>query len=99
MSGNLQRRKNLRVVLPCLATIAVMIWLVSYSPTLYRLFCAATGFGGTTQRALAGSEEASDRTVTVLFDSNIAPGLPSRFEPEQREVIVHLGEQKLVFFR
>jgi cytochrome c oxidase assembly protein Cox11 len=75
-----------------------MIGLVSSSPTLYRLFCAATGFGGTTQRALAGSEETFDRTVTVLFDSNVAPGLPWRFEPEQREVTVHLGEPKLVFF-
>jgi cytochrome c oxidase assembly protein Cox11/cytochrome c2 len=99
MSGNLQRRKNLHVVMPCLATIAVMIGLVSYSPTLYRLFCAATGYGGTTQRALAGSEETSDKTVSVLFDSNVAPGLPWRFEPEQREVTVHLGEQKLVFFK
>src|SRR5690349_20253090 len=98
MSRDLQKRKNLRVVMPCLAAIAVMIGLVSYSPTLYRMFCAATGYGGTTQRALAGSEEISGRTVTVLFDSNVAPALPWRFEPEQREVTVHLGEQKLVFF-
>src|SRR5207302_2599424 len=38
------------------------------------------------------------RTVTVRFDSNVAPDLPWRFEPAQREVSVHLGEQKLVFF-
>jgi len=98
MSTKLQRRKNLRVLVPCLATITIMLGVVAYSPTLYRLFCAATGFGGTTQRALAGSEERSDRTVTVLFDTNVAPDLPWRFEPEQREVTVHLGEQKLVFF-
>ena len=30
-----------------------MTILVSYSPTLYRLFCAATGLWGTTQRSLA----------------------------------------------
>ena len=41
---------------------------------------------------------ASDQTVTVAFDSNVAPDLPWRFEPEQRSVTVHLGEQKLVFF-
>ena len=44
----LNRRKNLRVVLPCIAFIGVMIGLVAYSPTLYRMFCAATGFAGTT---------------------------------------------------
>lgn len=95
---NQQSRKNLRVVLPCMAFIAIMVGVVAYSPTLYRLFCAATGFGGTTQRALAGSDTVSDRTVTVQFDSNVAPDLPWRFEPAQREVSVHLGEQKLVFF-
>ena len=95
---NQQRRKNLRVVVPCMAFIALMIGVVAYSPTLYRLFCAATGFGGTTQRALAGTDTVSDRTVTVQFDSNVAPDLPWRFEPAQREVSVRLGEQKLVFF-
>jgi cytochrome c oxidase assembly protein Cox11 len=95
---NQQRRKNLRVVLPCMAFIAIMVGVVAYSPTLYRLFCAATGFGGTTQRVLSASETVSDRTVTVQFDSNVAPDLPWRFEPAQREVSVHLGEQKLVFF-
>ena len=95
---HIQRRKNLRVVVPCLIAIGIMIGLVAYSPTLYRLFCAATGYGGTTQRALADLETLSDHTVTVLFDTNVAPGLLWRFEPEQREVSVRLGEQKLVFF-
>src|ERR1051326_3454057 len=94
----LNRRKNLRVVLPCIAFIGLMIGLVAYSPTLYRMFCSATGFAGTTQRAVAAPTSTSDRTVTVRFDSNVAPNLPWRFEPVQREVTVHLGEQKLVFF-
>jgi cytochrome c oxidase assembly protein subunit 11 len=98
ISLNEPRRRHLKVVAPCLLVIAVMIGLVAYSPTLYRLFCAATGFGGTTQRADSDSGTVSDRIITVRFDSNIAPGLPWRFEPAQREVKVHLGEQKLVFF-
>jgi len=36
--------------------------------------------------------------ITVRFDSNVARDLPWRFEPAQREVRVHLGEQQLVFF-
>jgi cytochrome c oxidase assembly protein subunit 11 len=93
-----QRRKNLYVIAPCLAVMAVMVGLVAYSPTLYRLFCGATGLGGTTQRAYSDTAAISKRTVTVQFDSNVEPGLPWRFEPEQRAVTVHLGEQKLVFF-
>jgi len=90
--------KNLNVLLPCFIGLAIMFGLVAYSPQLYRAFCGATGYGGTTQRAYSDPATRSERTVTVAFDSNVAPGLPWRFEPEQRSVKVHLGEQKLVFF-
>ena len=92
------RHKNLKILVPCIAVIGIMLGLVAYSPTLYRLFCAATGYGGTTQRTASGSDAVSQRTVTVRFDANVAPGLPWRFEPEQNEVNVQLGENKLVFF-
>ena len=91
-------RKNLNVLVPCFIGLAIMSGLVAYSPELYRAFCGATGYGGTTQRAYTDPATTSKRTVTVAFDSNVAPGLPWRFEPEQRSVTVHLGEQKLVFF-
>jgi cytochrome c oxidase assembly protein subunit 11 len=93
-----QRRKNLYVIAPCIVVIAIMLGLVAYSPTLYRLFCGATGLGGTTQRAYSDTAAVSKRTVIVQFDSNVEPGLPWRFEPEQRAVTVHLGEQKLAYF-
>ncbi len=93
------RRRNKRVTVAALgAVIAVMIGLVAYSPTLYRLFCEATGFGGATQRTDAAKGAVADRTVTVRFSADVSPGLPWRFQPEQREVRVRLGEEKLVFF-
>src|SRR6201981_732894 len=92
-------RKNLNVLVPCFIGLAIMFGLVAYSTELYRAFCGATGYGGTTQRAYSDPTTSSERTVTVGFDSNVAPGLPWRFEPEQRSVTFHLGEQKLVFFR
>jgi cytochrome c oxidase assembly protein subunit 11 len=95
---NSQRLRNLKVVTPCLVFIGIMLGLVAYSPTLYRMFCAATGFGGTPQRVDVDSGIVSDRTVTVRFDSNVAPDLPWQFEPAQREVSLRLGEQKLAFF-
>lgn len=91
-------RRNLMVVLPILGIMCIMTGIVAYSPTLYRLFCAATGLGGTTQRVDADSATVSSHTIKVRFDTTVAPGLPWRFEPVQREVTVHLGEQKLVFF-
>ena len=92
------RHKNLRVVAALIAVMGVMTGLVAYSPTLYRLFCAATGYGGTTQRVGSDGGAASARVVTVRFDANVAPNLPWRFVPVQRQVTLHLGEEKLVFF-
>ena len=81
-----------------LAAIGVMTTLVSYSVTLYRLFCQVTGAGGTTQRVASDDAEHSDRTVTVYFNTDVAPNLPWRFRPQQRSVVVHLGDETPVFF-
>jgi cytochrome c oxidase assembly protein subunit 11 len=93
-----QQRKNLMIIAPCLVAIGFMCVLVAYSPTLYRMFCAATGLAGTTQRVAADTAKISKQTITVAFDTNVAPGLPWRFVPDQSAVTVHLGEQKLVYF-
>jgi len=82
----------------CLA-VGVMTTLVSYSVTLYRLFCQVTGAGGYTQRAATDTATESARTVTVSFNTDVAPGMPWRFVPVQRSVTVHLGEETLVFFQ
>jgi len=81
-----------------IAIIGVMTTAVSYSVTLYRLFCAATGAGGATQRVASDTAKASTKTVTVFFNTDVAPGLPWRFRPVQSHVTVHLGEQTPVFF-
>src|SRR5260370_20951010 len=93
-----RRHRNRTAVAALTAIIALMTVLVAFSVRPYRLFCAATGFGGTTQRADAATGAIGDRVVTVRFSTDVAPGLPWRFEPEQREVRVHVGEEKLVFF-
>ena len=79
--------------------LGVMFTLVSYSVTLYRLFCQATGANGTTARAASDSTAPASREVTVAFDTNVAPGMKWRFVPVQRQVRVHLGQEALVFFR
>ncbi|HXZ01043.1 MAG TPA: cytochrome c oxidase assembly protein [Stellaceae bacterium] len=92
------KRENLRVLLPLGLLLGVMVGLISYSATLYRLFCAATGYGGATQRVAADTASPSSRIITVRFSTNVAPGLPWRFEPAQPEVRLHLGEETLAFF-
>jgi cytochrome c oxidase assembly protein subunit 11 len=80
------------------AVLCVMTGVVSYSVTLYRMFCAATGSGGTTQRVAANTTHATAQVVTVFFDTSVAPGMPWKFTPMQRSVKVHLGEDAMAFF-
>jgi len=82
-----------------LAMMAVMFALVGASVPLYRLFCAATGYGGTTQRADAAPDKIVARTITVRFDSQTAPDLPWDFRPAQASVQVHPGEEKVIYYR
>jgi cytochrome c oxidase assembly protein subunit 11 len=81
------------------AVVAGMGGLVAASVPLYRLFCAATGYNGTTQRASAAPDDISSAYVTVRFDAQTSPDLAWDFRPEQAEVRVHPGQQTQVFFR
>lgn len=91
-------RHGVTVVL-LLTVVAGMFGLVSASVPLYRLFCAATGYGGTTQRAAAAPRDVAKALITVRFDAATANDLPWEFRPLVREVQVHPGEQREVFFR
>jgi len=93
------RRRNRFVALSALSVVVAMVGLSYAAVPLYRLFCQATGFGGTTQRAERAPAGQSDRTITVRFDSNISSNLPWTFTPVQREQSVRLGEQALAFYR
>jgi cytochrome c oxidase assembly protein subunit 11 len=66
---------------------------------LYRLFCEATGYGGTPQRAQSAPQSPIDRTITVEFDANAGTGLPWTFLPAQRRISTRIGEQTIAYYR
>ena len=86
------------VAFACGGFVAVMIGVSFAAVPLYSWFCRTTGFSGTTQVAKAAPEHVSARTITVRFDSNVAGGLPWKFEPEQTEIEVRIGEVVTVFY-
>jgi cytochrome c oxidase assembly protein subunit 11 len=91
-------RRDIAVAFACGAIVAVMLGVSFAAVPLYSWFCRTTGFGGTTQVAKAAPAQISGHTITVRFDSNVAPGLPWSFEPEQRTVDVRLGEVVTVYY-
>ena len=98
MTGTVKISHKTYTVVALCAALCVMGGITSYSVTLYRLFCQVTGANGTTQRVQTDTAAVSNRPVTVLFDTNVAPGLAWRFVPLQRSVKLRLGQDTLVLF-
>jgi cytochrome c oxidase assembly protein subunit 11 len=92
------RRRDLFVAFLCGGLVASMVGLSFAAVPFYSWFCRTTGYGGTTQVAKARPTQVSSRTITVRFDSNVAAGLPWRFEPERRTIDVKLGEVVTVYY-
>lgn len=65
---------------------------------LYRLFCAATGYGGTPNIGLAAAPGSSGQSIRVRFNADTNPGLPWTFAPDQREVSLNLGDEQVAFY-
>jgi len=76
-----------------------MTGLAFASAPLYALFCKVTGFGGEPRTEnVQASSSVSDKTILIRFDANVSPDLPWRFAPAERQVRLHLGEQRLAYY-
>ena len=83
----------------CGFVVVLMVGASYAAVPFYNWFCRATGFNGTTQVATSAPSDAPlERKITVRFDANVAPGLPWKFEPEQNEIEVRIGEVVTVFY-
>ena len=79
-------RQNRKVGMIAGGAAIAMLGLGYASVPLYRMFCQATGFNGTTQRATAAQAagiKATLRPITIRFDGNVASGMPWQFRPEK----------------
>jgi cytochrome c oxidase assembly protein subunit 11 len=94
-----KRQRKGATVLLLVSVVAGMIGMSFASVPLYRLFCSATGFAGTTQRAEKAPTRVAPGLIKVRFESQIAPGLDWEFHPLTHEINVHPGAQNQVFFR
>ena len=89
--------RTTRTALLAVLGICFMTGLAWASVPLYRLFCAATGLNGTTNRGKT-APGATDHQVRVDFDANVSPKLKWRFAPETKSDTVDLGARDMAFF-
>lgn len=92
--------RNLRTGLLAGAIAFGMGGVAFASVPLYRMFCQATGFQGTTQRAEKDDAPGAvqGHFVNVRFDANTSPTLPWTFKPEHNIDRIAIGARDLTFF-
>ncbi|MFN3462197.1 MAG: cytochrome c oxidase assembly protein [Oceanibaculum sp.] len=94
-------RRNRRAAVIALSLAIGMLGLGYAAVPLYRIFCEATGFGGTTMKvseATADRIAVTDRTIVVRFDSNVSSALPWRFKPERPTEKITIGARDMAAF-
>jgi len=101
LSAQRRLRRDVIVAGCCGVLVAAMVGAAFAAVPFYNWFCRTTGFGGTTQVAetAPAAGQVLGRTVVVRFDSNVAPGLPWKLQPEQNEIKIHIGEVTTVHYK
>lgn len=83
----------------CGFVVVLMVGASYAAVPFYNWFCRVTGFNGTTQVAISAPASGPlARKIAVRFDANVGPGLPWKFEPEQTEIEIPIGQVTTVFY-
>jgi len=91
------QRSNAKTAMVMAAIVLAMLGLAFASVPLYKIFCEATGLGGTTQRADSAPGAVAGE-IGVRFDANVNPGLKWRFEPDQETVRIAPGAKTQISY-
>ncbi|XP_023300464.2 cytochrome c oxidase assembly protein COX11, mitochondrial [Lucilia cuprina] len=98
------QKKNLRSTLYYVTAGGVLIVGLSYAAVpLYRMFCQAYSYGGTTSQGHDAEKVESmlkveDRIIRVRFNADLAASMRWNFKPQQYEIKVAPGETALAFY-
>jgi cytochrome c oxidase assembly protein subunit 11 len=81
-----------------LVVIVAMVGMSFAAIPLYRLFCAATGYGGTPNIGLAIAPGSTGEVIRVRFNADTNPDLPWIFSPDQTQISLKLGDEQVAFY-
>ncbi|KAK2584911.1 hypothetical protein KPH14_002507 [Odynerus spinipes] len=98
-----QQKQKLRSTAFYVTGIGVLIAGLSYAAVpLYRIFCQAYSYGGTTTghdtSKLEYMKPNKERKIKVRFNADTAASMQWNFKPLQREITVIPGETALAFY-
>lgn len=97
----IQKKSRYSILLYIVSLIFLMVAISYAAVPLYRMFCQATGYGGTTQITDHLPSLASDiatRMITIKFNADVSAQLEWKFVPLQKELKLFVGESGLAFF-
>ena len=89
------RNRNIALIL--LLVAVGMVGAAYAAVPLYKLFCQATGYGGTTRVAEDNLKGVIDREVTVQFDANVDSSIPWQITPA-KPVTFKIGQVQTAVF-
>ncbi|XP_046855577.1 cytochrome c oxidase assembly protein COX11, mitochondrial-like isoform X2 [Xenia sp. Carnegie-2017] len=101
--SNFTQRKNQTTAIYTVALVIVVLGISYAAVPLYRMFCQASGLGGTVQLTDAGEkiknmETRKERLLTIRFNADKSATMQWSFKPQQTEVKVYAGETALAFY-
>lgn len=96
-------RRNKAIAIYMLAIVVGGVGISYSAVPLYKMFCQATGFGGTTRQVTMDTARKmvpvqGAKPIKVRFAASTSDTLPWKFRPQQKEVIVVPGETALAFY-
>ena len=98
MGRDAPHRCNRMLMSGLFGLVFAMVGLSFAAVPLYDLFCRVTGYGGTTQVSDVAPTLVLDREVRVRFAAATDRDLPWGFAPQQREMVLKVGESGMAFF-
>ncbi|XP_044269123.1 cytochrome c oxidase assembly protein COX11, mitochondrial [Tribolium madens] len=103
-NSNEAQKKRIRSTLYYVTAAGVVTAGLSYAAVpLYRLFCQAYSYGGTTQSGHDANKvetmpSIKHRLLKIKFNADTAASMRWNFHPQQSEITVHPGETALAFY-
>ncbi|XP_014368628.2 cytochrome c oxidase assembly protein COX11, mitochondrial [Papilio machaon] len=102
--GISNERKKIRSTLNYMIALGIATVGLSYAAVpLYRIFCQAYSYGGTTGQAepaetVSNMKAVQERPIKVRFNADVASSMQWNFKPQQSDITVLPGETALAFY-